>query len=208
MITLSEKKNDKKYKLRSGNISNAYETNTKKEDLALAETIILSPKQEVVATEQEIQDAIVYENGVTSIDFMLPEEERKILEQNLNQYSDMEKMQKVLNMAKKNKMMKEEVETLNQISKADQLINNMYEVMNDPRNIEMINKYIQQKLESGQDVAKAYKELGLMNKAMMDAREGMLNRLRAGKSGKKAKIALKFTNDSGDDFQLGAELDV
>lgn len=205
---MRENKSGKMNQSYSGSKSNNFETNTKTEDLALAEAVFLSPKQEILPTEEEIKEAVVYENGATSIDFMLPEDERKILEKNLNQYSDMEKMQKVLNMAKKNKLLKEEVETLNQISKADELINNMYDIMNDPKNIEMINQYIRQKLEAGQDVAKAYKEIGLMNKAMMDAREGMLNKLRAGKSGKKAKIALKFTNDSGDDFQLGAEVDV
>ena len=33
-------------------------------------------------------------------------------------------------------------------------------------------------------------------------------KMKAGKSGKKARIALKFTNDSGEDFQLGADIDV
>ena len=189
-------------------ISSMYESTPNTGDKALAEIITSGSNQEVIATQEEIQDAIVYENGVTSIDFMLPEDEREILEANLNQYSDMEKMKKVLSMAKKNKVMKEEVETLNQIAKADELINNMYDIMNDPRNLEMIGKYIRQRLANGQDVSKAYKELGIMNKAMMDARENMLNKLKAGKSGKKAKIALKFTNDEGEDFQLGAELDV
>lgn len=193
----------------TGSKSNNYETNLKAEDVAFAESAFLVPKkEEYVPTEQEIQDAVVYEGGVTSIDFMMPEDERKILEQNLNKYSDVEKMQKVLNVAKKNKLLQEDIETLNQIAKTDQLINSIYDVMNDPRNIQMINEYIRQKLESGQDVAKAYKEIGLMNKAMIDAREGMLRRMRAGNSGKKAKIALKFTNDSGEDFQLGAEVDV
>ena len=193
----------------TGSKSNNYETNLKAEDVAFAESAFLVPKkEEYVPTEQEIQDAVVYEGGVTSIDFMMPEDERKILEQNLNKYSDVEKMQKVLNVAKKNKLLQEDIETLNQIAKTDQLINSIYDVMNDPRNIEMINNYIRQKLEAGQDVAKAYKEIGLMNKAMIDAREGMLRRMRAGNSGKKAKIALKFTNDSGEDFQLGAEVDV
>ena len=205
---MSENKSGKMNQAYTGGKSNNYETNTQTDDLALAEVVLQPTKQEILPTEQEIQDAVVYENGVTSIDFMMPEDEREILEKNLNQYSDMEKMQKVLNMAKKNKIIKEDIETLNQIAKADELINNMYDIMNDPENLEMINKYIRQKLESGQDVAKAYKEIGLMNKAMIDAREGMVNKLRAGKSGKKAKIALKFTNDSGEDFQLGAELDV
>lgn len=137
---------------------------------------------------------------------MMPEDERAILEQNLNNYGDMEKMQKVLNIAKKNKLLHEDVQTLNQVAKTDQLINNIFDVLNNPENIEMLTKHIQKKLDEG-DPAKAYKEIGLMNKAMIDAREGMLKRMRAANNGKKAKIALKFTNDSGEEYQLGAEID-
>jgi len=191
----------------SGSKSANFETNTRTDDLALAETAFLVPKEETEITDEDVEKAIVYEGGVTSIDFMMPEEERKILEQNLNNYGDMEKMQKVLNIAKKNKLLHEDVQTLNQVAKTDQLINNIFDIMNNPDNLEMINKYIRQKLESGQDVTKAYKEIGLMNKAMIDAREGMLKRMRAANNGKKAKIALKFTNDSGEEYTLGAEVD-
>lgn len=192
----------------SGSKSNNFETNTKTEDLVLAESAyFVQNEEERELTETEIKEAVVFENGVTSLDFMLPEEEREILDNNLNKYSDMEKMKKALNMAKKNKLLSEEVKTLNQISKANELIDNMFDVMNNPDNIDMINQYIRQKLEAGQDVAKAYKEIGLMAKAMIDAREGMINKMRTNKSGKNMKIAVKFTNDSGEDFQLGAEID-
>ena len=185
-----------------------YETNTHTDDLALANTLLLTPKEEQrELTEQEVQEAIVYENGVTSLDFMLPDDEREILDRNLNNYSDMEKMKKALNLAKKNKLLSEDVKTLGQISKANELIDNMFDVMNNPENIDMINQYIRQKLEAGQDVAKAYKEIGLMAKAMIDAREGMISKLKTNKSGKNMKIAIKFTNDSGEDFQLGADID-
>ena len=200
---------------RSGKINQAnkglkfinYETNTKTEDLALAKTAFLVPTEESKEiSEQEVQDAIVYENGVTSLDFMLPDDEREILDKNLNNYSDMEKMKKAINLAKKNKLLSEDVKTLGQISKANELIDNMFDVMNNPENIEMINQYIRQKLENGQDVAKAYKEIGLMAKAMIDAREGMISKMKTSKSGKNMKIAIKFTNDSGEDFQLGADI--
>ena len=138
---------------------------------------------------------------------MLPEDERSILNENLNKYSDMDKMKKVLSLAKQNKLLSEEVKTLDQVAKVDELIDNMFGVMNNPENIEMINKYIRQKLESGQDVAKSYKEIGLMAKAMIDAREGMINRMKTNRSGKNMKIAVQFTNDSGEGFQLGAEID-
>ena len=190
-----------------GSKSANFETDTHTDDLALANTAYLVPKEgNRELSESDIKEAVVYENGVTSLDFMLPEDEREILDNNLNKYSDMEKMQKALNLAKKNKLLSEDVKTLNQISKADELINNMFDVMNNPENIDMISKYIRQKLEAGQDVAKAYKEIGLMAKAMIDAREGMISKMKTNKTGKNMKIAIKFTNDSGEDFQLGADI--
>lgn len=192
-----------------GSKSNNFETNTKTEDLALAESAFMVNNKEETKdiTKEEAKDVQVFENGVTTIDFMMPEEERKILEKNLNVYGNVEKMKKVLSVAKQTKVLQEDVETLNQISKADAVINNMYDVLNNPNNVEMINQYIQQKLENGQDVAKAYKEIGLMTKAMTDAREGMVNRIKHRNTGKTTRIALKFTNDSGQEFNLGVETD-
>lgn len=191
-----------------GSKSNNFETNTKTEDLVLAETMYLKPKEEVNVDDiptEEINNALVYENGVTSIDFMMPEKEREIIEANINKYSDMTKMKKVLNVAKQNKVLSEDIETLNLISKTDKLTNQIFDVMTSPENIQKLNEYIQQKLEAG-DVAKAYKEIGLMNKAMLDARDGMISKLKTNDSGKRSKIVLRFTNDDGQDFQLGAEI--
>lgn len=203
-----ENKSGKINQVGKGTKSINFETDTHTDDLALANAAFLVPQKEKrEMTEQEIRDAIVYTNGVTSLDFMLPEDEREILDKNLNNYSDMEKMQKALNLAKKNKLLSEDVKTLGQISKANELIDNMFDVMNNPENIDMINKYIRQKLENGQDISKAYKEIGLMTKAMIDAREGMISKLKTNRSGKNMKIAIKFTNDSGEDFQLGADID-
>lgn len=203
-----ENKSGKINQVGKGTKSINFETDTHTDDLALANAAFLVPQKEKrEMTEEEIRDAIVYTNGVTSLDFMLPEDEREILDKNLNNYSDMEKMQKALNLAKKNKLLSEDVKTLDQISKANELIDNMFDVMNNSENIDMINQYIRQKLENGQDVAKAYKEIGLMAKAMIDAREGMISKMKTNKSGKNMKIAIKFTNDSGEDFQLGADIE-
>lgn len=190
-----------------GSKSNNYETNTKTTDLVLAESTFLSPKQEVEPSEEEIKDAVVYSNEVTSIDFMMPEDEREILEKNLNLYSDVKEMKRVLNIAKSNKLLSEDIKTLELVSKTGEFSNRLFDLLMNEDNLEVLEEYIQRKFEEG-DIAKAYKEVGLLNKAMLDAREGMLNKLRVGKSGKTARIALKFTNDSGDDFQLGAEVDV
>ena len=191
----------------NGSKSISYETDTSLSDLVIAESTMLPEKQEVEVTPQDIQDAIVYPNGATSIDFMMPEDEREILEKNLNQYGDMEKMKKLLNTAKANKVISEDLKTLELISKTGELSNKIFDMMTDPKNLAVLEQYIQRKFEEG-DIAKAYKEIGMMNKAMLDARETMLQKVKSGNSGKKAKIALKFTNDNGEDFVLGADVDV
>lgn len=206
---MRENKSGKMYQANRGSKSNNFETNTSTGDLVLAETAFLSKKEQekVEPTSEEIKDAVVYENGVTSIDFMMPEEERKILEKNLNVYSDVKKMQEVLNIAKRNKSISEDLKTLELISKTGDFSNKLFDLLMNEKNLSVLEEYMQRKFDEG-DIAKAYKEVGLLNKAMLDARDGMVQKLKAGRSGKKAKIALKFTNDSGEDYQLGAEIDV
>ena len=197
----------KMYQANRGSKSNNFETNTKTEDLALVETAFLAPKQEVEPSDEDIENAVIYNGDVTSIDFMMPEDERKILEKNLNLYSDIKEMQKVLNQAKQNKLISEDLKTLELVSKTGEFSNKLFDLLMNEKNLAVLEQYIQRKFEEG-DIAKAYKEVGLLNKAMLDARDGMINKLRVGRTGKKAKIALKFTNDSGEDYQLGAEIDV
>lgn len=190
-----------------GSKSNNLETNARPEDLALMQVMMTPQTQKVEATDEQINDAVVYDGEVTSIDFMMPEEERAILEQNLNVYGDVKQMQKVLNAAKRNKLISEEIKSLELIGKTGDVSSKLFDMMIDPKNLATLEKYLQRKFEEG-DIAKAYKEVGLTAKLMLDAREAMQNKMKAGKSGKTAKIALKFTNDNGEDFQLGAEVDV
>lgn len=191
-----------------GSKSNNLETNARPEDLALMQVMMTPQTQKKVeATDEQINDAVVYNGEVTSIDFMMPEEERAILEQNLNVYGDVKQMQKVLNDAKRNKLISEEIKSLELIGKTGDVSSKLFDMMIDPKNLATLEKYLQRKFEEG-DIAKAYKEVGLTAKLMLDAREAMQNKMKAGKSGKTAKIALKFTNDNGEDFQLGAEVDV
>lgn len=191
-----------------GSKSNNLETNARPEDLALMQVMMTPQTQKKVeATDEQINDAVVYNGEVTSIDFMMPEEERAILEQNLNVYGDVKQMQKVLNAAKRNKLISEEIKSLELIGKTGDVSSRLFDMMMDPKNLATLERYLQRKFEEG-DIAKAYKEVGLTAKLMLDAREAMQNKMKAGKSGKTAKIALKFTNDNGEDFQLGAEVDV
>lgn len=205
---MAKNKSGKMYQANSGSKSNNFETNTSTKDLALVNAVFIPQKEKKEeATDEEVTDAVVYENGATSIDFMMPEDEREILEKNLNTYGDLKKMQEVLNVAKRNKAISEDLKSLEIISKLGDFSNKIFDMLMDEKNMAVLEQYIQRKFEEG-DIAKAYKEVGLLNKAMLDAREGMIQKLKAGRSGKKAKIALKFTNDSGEDYQLGAEIDV
>lgn len=188
-----------------GSKSMNFDTNTSTGDLAVVETAFLTPKTEVDITDEDVEKAVILPNGATSIDFMMPADEREILEKNLNMYGDVEKMQKVLSVAKKNKVISEDLKTLELVGKTGELSNKLFDLMTNEKNLAVLEAYIQRKFDEG-DIAKAYKEIGILNKAMMDARETMISKLKTTKTGKTAKIALKFTNDSGEDFQLGAEI--
>lgn len=197
----------KNFQTNTGSKSNNFVTDTRTEDLVLAESTFLASEKRKKITEEDVEEAVVLPGGATSVDFMMPEEEREILEKNLNVYGDMKKMKELLNTAKANKVISEDLKTLELISKTGELSERIFDLMLNEDNLAVLEQYIQRKFEEG-DIAKAYKEIGMMNKALLDARETMLQKMKAGKSGKKARIALKFTNDSGEDFQLGADIDV
>lgn len=188
-----------------GNKSVNFSMLPKTEEVAFVESALVSKEEVKVITEEDIKDAVVYSNDMTSIDFMMPEEEREIIEKNLNTYENIEAMQKILATAKRNKKISEDIKTLELISKAGDLSNELFDVMTDSKSIEMLKKAFREKVAQG-EVAKAYKELATANKIMLDAREEMNKRLNPGNSKKNARIALKFTNDNGEDFQLGVEV--
>ena len=197
----------KNFQTNTGSKTNKFQTDTRTEDLVIAESAFLLPEKTAEVTEEQIQEAIVLPGGATSIDFMMPEEEREILEKNMNMYGDMEKMRKLLNVAKTNRVISEDLKTLEMIGRIDEFTDKMFNVLTNPETIEVLERYMQRQFEEG-DPSKAIKQVGLTAKAFLDARETMLQKMKAGKSGKKARIALKFTNDAGEDFQLGADIDV
>ena len=204
---MKENKSGRNFLICTGSKSNNCETNASQADFEMINTAFLVPKEEVNATDKDVEEAVVYDGEVTSIDFMLPENERAILEKNLNMYGDVKEMQKVLNIAKNNKLISEDIKTLELVSKTGEFSNKLFDLLMNEENLAVLQEYIRRKFDEG-DIAKAYKEVGLLNKAMLDARETMINKLKMTKTGKSAKIALKFTNDNGEDFQLGAEVDV
>lgn len=192
---------------KQGNKSVNFETLPKTEDIAVMEAMILDPKknEKPEITDEQINEAIVYSNEVTSIDFMMPENEREIVEKNLNLYGDLEKMQKVLNIAKKNKRISEDIKTLELISKSGEVSNLLFDILTDEETVSAVRENIKEQIKGG-DVMKGYKNLATANKILLDAREEMTKRLNSNGNKKNARIALKFTNDNGEDFQLGVDI--
>ena len=183
-----------------------FATKPQRSDVAMAEALtIVGDKPVVEATQEEIDNAIVLSNNATSIDFMMPEDERQIIEKNLNLYSDMEAMQKVLNIAKKNKKMSEDIKTLDLISKMGEISDLLSETLVDERTRQALIENIQQQIEEG-DIMKGYKELATANKIMLDARQELMKSLNSQGNKRSARIALKFENDNGEDFELGVEV--
>lgn len=189
-----------------GSKSTNFLTMPNRKDIALVEGMLLQKqegKREV--TEEDIRNAVVYDNEFTSLDFMKPSDEKSILEENLNIYNDLEKTKKALTLAKANRKMSEDIKTLKIVSDATEMINKIGDVLADEQSIEMLLEAFREKAAKG-DAAKAYKELATSYKLFIDARSEMLSRLGNNGNKKNAKIALRFTNDSGESFELGADL--
>ena len=81
----------------------------------------------------------------------------------------------------------------------------LFDILTDEETIEAVRKNIKEQIKGG-DVMKGYKNLATANKIILDAREEMTKRLSNTGNKKNAKIALKFTNDNGEDIQLGVEI--
>ena len=158
--------------------------------------------------KDQVFEAVVYDGGVTSIDFMMPEDERKLLEKNLDVYENVEQMQKILKIAKNNKKLSQQVRELEMIDECNDVIKSTNKIMSNPRNIQIINELIENAFEKGdlESVSKGYKNLGAENKEMVDARQNLVKNLSGSLNKKNTKIAFKFTNDNGEEFSMGCEL--
>ena len=157
---------------------------------------------------EQVVEAVVYDGGITNIDFMMPEDERELLEKNLDVYENVEQMQKILKIAKNNKKLSQQVRELEMIDECNDVIKSTNKIMSNPRNIQIINELIENAFEKGdlESVSKAYKNLGAVNKAMVDARQNLVKNLSGSLNKKNTKIAFKFTNDNGEEFSMGCEL--
>lgn len=189
----------------TGSYTANMETTPSTSEIAVVESMLAIPESKQEVSEEEMKDAIVVSNEVTSIDVMMPEEERRILEKNLDLFGNLERTQKILNVAKANKKVSEDIKTLELITKSGKVSDLLFDILTDEETIEAVKKNIKEQIKGG-DVMKGYKNLATANKIILDAREEMTKRLSNTGNKKNAKIALKFTNDNGEDIQLGVEI--
>lgn len=189
----------------TGSYTANMETAPSTSEIAVVESMLAIPENKQDVSEEEMKDAIVVSNEVTSIDVMMPEEERRILEKNLDLFGNLERTQKILNVAKANKKVSEDIKTLELITKSGKVSDLLFDILTDEETIEAVKENIKEQIKGG-DVMKGYKNLATANKIILDAREEMTKRLSNTGNKKNAKIALKFTNDNGEDIQLGVEI--
>ena len=155
--------------------------------------------------ENETQEVEVL-NNVSTIDFMLPDDERNILQYNLNNYGDTEKMQKTLKEAQKNAKIRQSVKDLQMMEKYSEIIDltqkkqsEMLQIILQPEYFEALAK------EDPEGAFKALRSLGEFNKTNVQAREDLFKKVNGKSSKKKFKIDLKFSNDSGEEYEFGVE---
>ncbi len=166
------------------------------------EKAILVPIEE----EKQSEPTVVYKDGITSVDFMLPDDERAILEENLNVYSDIEKMNNTLKVAQKNMQLRQKVKDLSLVDKYSDLIDATQKKEAEMLQIVLDEDYFKRLAAKDPEKAfKALKSIGDFNKTNVEAREEIVKRLTGRSSNKKFKINLKFSNDSGEEYEFGVE---
>ena len=155
-------------------------------------------------SKNEVDDVVEYAGGITSIDFMMPEKEREILEKNLNLIDNQEEMQKALVKAEKNAALRQKIRNIEMVDYLTDLIDDTSKLLKNTISRRDVEEYIDRMIQEG-DLGKALKEIGIMNKANIDARNELLRGMGNKQSNKRAKVAVKFTNNSGEETAIFVE---
>lgn len=185
----------------------AYERNASKSDLALPTVVSEINSPEVIEVDNdEVKEATVYENGVTSIDFMMPEDERQILENNLNVYGDVTKANKILKTATSNMKLRQAIKELEQIDKLGDGIDMGQLKLNEMLKYIDINAYAELQRNDPEAASKAIKNVSIALASMMQVRDNKVKSLTGKTNSKKMKIGIVFKNDSGEETSLGVEI--
>lgn len=195
------------YNYHDGNRGINYEINSSKADKALPEAILNNQNVEIIeVNDKQIEEAVIYENGISSIDFLMPEKEKQILENNLNVYQNVEETNKLLKKATSNMKIRQGIKELEQIDKLGEIIDNgqlkLAEMLG---NID-INSYINLQKTNPEAASKAIKNVSVALSSMLQVRDNKIKSLNGNTSNKKMRIAIKFKNDSGDETSLGMEV--
>lgn len=179
----------------------------KKSNKALPTAILNQNVVDVVeVTDKQVEDAVVYENGVTSIDFMMPEKEREILENNLNVYQDVDKTNKLLKKATTNMKIRQGIKELEQIDKLGDIIDNGQLKLNQMLQTIDVEAYKKLQSDDPEAASKAIKNISIALSSMIQVRDSKIKSLTGGTSSKKVKIGIIFKNDSGEETSLGVEM--
>lgn len=179
----------------------------KKSNKALPTAILNQNVIDVVeVTDKQVEDAVVYENGVTSIDFMMPEKEREILENNLNVYQDVDKTNKLLKKATTNMKIRQGIKELEQIDKLGDIIDNGQLKLNQMLQTIDVEAYKKLQSDDPEAASKAIKNISIALSSMIQVRDSKIKSLTGGTSSKKVKIGIIFKNDSGEETSLGVEM--
>lgn len=179
----------------------------KKSNKALPTAILNQNVVDVIeVTDKQVEDAVVYENGVTSIDFMMPEKEREILENNLNVYQDVDKTNKLLKKATTNMKIRQGIKELEQIDKLGDIIDNGQLKLNQMLQTIDVEAYKKLQSDDPEAASKAIKNISIALSSMIQVRDSKIKSLTGGTSSKKVKIGIIFKNDSGEETSLGVEM--
>lgn len=191
----------------SGSKAVNYETNVFESDKAIPMAIVSDIPEDVIEiNESEVKDLQIYNNNITDIDFMMPEKEKQILENNINVFENVDKTNKILKQATSNMKIRQGIKELDQIDKLGDIIdagqlklNKMLECIN-------LESYKDLQKTDPEAASKAIKNVAIAVSSMMQVRDSKVKSLTGSTSSKKVKIGIVFKNDSGEETALGVEM--
>lgn len=190
-----------------GSKSANFETNVFKSDKALPEAIVnYVPEDAVEISDEEAKQIAVYDNGLTDIDFMMPEKEKQILENNINVFENVEKTNKILKQATSNMRIRQGIKELEQIDKLGEIIESGQLKLNQMLECIDLESYKNLQSSDPEAASKAIKNVSIALSSMMQVRDSKVKSLKGSTSNKKVRIGIVFKNDDGEETSLGVEM--
>lgn len=184
-----------------------YETNIFESDKAVPLAIVNDIPEDVIEiNEKDVKELEVYNNNVTDIDFMMPEREKQILENNINVFENVEKTNKILKQATSNMKIRQGIKELDQIDKLGDIIDSGQLKLNQMLECVDLESYKELQKSDPEAASKAIKNIAIAVSSMIQVRDSKVKSLTGSTSSKKVKIGIVFKNDSGEETALGVEM--